>query len=73
MGWIALVILVIIGFIIYSKRKGTVTLTKDQADLALGLVRKELTEIEKKRQKIIDDGAKEGKSIPIEMLIGIEN
>jgi chaperonin cofactor prefoldin len=68
MFWIALAILTIVGWVIYSRHKSSVLLTKDQAELALELIRKELTEIEKKRVGMIDDAAVDGKTIPLEKL-----
>lgn len=68
MEYIAIAVLVIAAWIIYSRRKNTVTLTKDQAELTLELIRKERNEIEQKRQKIIDDGAAEGKTVPLESI-----
>ena len=66
MYWVVLAILIIVGWIFYSRRKGTVRLTKDQAELALGLIRKELTEIEIKRQDVIDNAAAKGQTISLE-------
>ena len=63
---IGLALLVIAGWIIYSRRKGTVTLTKDQAEMVLELVRKDLTETEKKKQAIIDESAAKGNTISLE-------
>jgi hypothetical protein len=40
-----LAILIIVGWLIYSKRKGRITLTKDQAEMVGGLVCKEKTEL----------------------------
>ncbi len=68
MKWVAFALIIIAVWLIYSRRKGKITMTKEQAGLALGLVRKELAEIENKRQKIIDDGAAEGKTVPIESI-----
>src|SRR4030066_2395679 len=48
MFWILLAILIIVGWIIYLRRKGSVTFTKDQAEMVVGLCRKEKTETEKK-------------------------
>lgn len=73
MEYIAIAVLVIAAWTIYSRRKNTVTLTKDQAELALELIRKERNEIEKKRQKIIDDGAAEGKTVPLENIFSHVN
>jgi hypothetical protein len=63
---IGLAILIIAGWIIYSRLKGTVTLTTDQAEMVLGLVRKERTEIEKKRQAVIHAGAAQGDTLPLD-------
>jgi hypothetical protein len=65
MFWIVLSIIIIAGLIIYSKQKGKVTLTKEQAELALKLVKKELHEIESEKQHIIDDAASQGKTISL--------
>lgn len=73
MKWVALGLIIIAAWIIYSKRKGTVTLTKEQAELTLDLIRKERNEIEKKRQKIIDGGAAEGKTVPLESIFSHVN
>jgi hypothetical protein len=74
MYWIMLAILIIIALIVYSKHKGTVTLTKDQAELALGLIRKEMTEIENKRQEIIDNEAAKGKTVSLDAIFShVEN
>jgi hypothetical protein len=48
MFWILLAILIIVGWIIYLRRKGSITLTKGQAEVVGELIRKEKTEIEKK-------------------------
>jgi len=66
MFWILLTILIIIGWIIYSRRKSTVTLSEDQAEMALGLIRKERDEIEKKRQGLIDNATADGKTVSLE-------
>ncbi len=55
MLWIALALLIVACWLIYTKRKGKVTLTKGQAGTVLGLVEKERAEIEQKRQAIIGD------------------
>lgn len=70
MFWIALAILIIVGWIIYSRRKGkvTVSLTKDQAELALGLVRKEKTEAQNKMQDIVDERALQGKIVEVDSI-----
>lgn len=68
MKWIGLAILVIICLVIYRNRKKSVTLTKDQAEVVQGLIRKELKDIERKRQNIIDSAAASGKAIPLESL-----
>ena len=68
MFWVVLAILIIIGWAVYSRRKNTVSLSKDQTELVLGLIRKELTEIEKKRVSMIDDAAADGKTVPLEKL-----
>lgn len=68
MFWIVLAILIIVGWIIYLRRKGSVTLTKDQAEMVLGLTRKEKTEIEKKMQDMLDEGALQGKTVTVDSL-----
>jgi hypothetical protein len=68
MTWGIIAIIAITGWIIYTRRKGTITLTKEQAELVRQLAQKERAEIEKQRQKIIEDGAAEGKTIPIESI-----
>lgn len=74
MYWIVLAILIIVCWIVYSKRKVNVTLTKDQAELALGLIQKERNEIEKKRQEIIDNEAAKGKTVSLESIFShVEN
>jgi DNA-binding transcriptional regulator YhcF (GntR family) len=69
--WIGLAILIIAGWIIYSRRRSrvSITLTKEQAELALGLIRKEREEIEKKRQKIVDELATQGETLPLDRLL----
>jgi len=68
MKWIGLTILVIICLVIYLRRKSSVTLTKDQAELVKGLVQKERKDIEGKLQDIIDSSAANGKTILLESL-----
>ena len=68
MFWIVLAILIIVGWLIYSKRKGSITLTKDQAEMVGGLVRKEKTELEKKMQDMVDESALQGKTITVDSL-----
>ena len=68
MNWVGMVILVIICLVIYLKRKNSVTLTKDQAELVQGLIHKEVNDVEEKRQDMIDSAAVEGKTIPLESL-----
>lgn len=68
MAWSILAIIAIIGWIIYQRRKGKLTLTKEQAELVRDLITKERVEIEKKRQAIIDEGAGEGNTLPIDNL-----
>jgi hypothetical protein len=66
MVWIALAILIIAGWIIYSKKKNTVTITKDQAKLVLDMVAKEKKEIASEIHDVVDKGALEGKTLPVE-------
>lgn len=70
---IGLAILIIAGWIIYSRQRGTVTLTKDQAEMVLGVVRKERTEIEKKKQTIIDECEPACNNDPPLRRIGFQN
>jgi hypothetical protein len=65
MYWIVLALVLIIGLIIYSRRKGTVKLTKDQAKMVLDLIRKERLEIDKKRGEIIEKVAGEGATLSL--------
>jgi hypothetical protein len=68
MFWIVMAVLIIIGLVIYAKRRGAVTLSKDQAQLVHQLVSKERQEIAKKIQDIVDEGALQGKTIPVDNL-----
>jgi hypothetical protein len=52
----------------YKRRKDTVEITIEQAELVSGLVRKEMAKIEKKRQDIIDNAAADGKTVSIESI-----
>lgn len=73
MKWVILAV-IIIGIVIYLRRKKSVTLTKDQTEMVKGLIDKELNNIEEQRQDIIDRAAAEGKTIPIESLFAkLEN
>jgi hypothetical protein len=66
MFWIGLAILIIAGWIIYSKRKGSVTLSRDQAQLVLQLARKEREKLAQEMQNTVDKGALEGKTISVD-------
>ena len=72
MWWIiAVAIFLIIGYFIYSRKTTSVRLSKNQLELMQGLISKELDGMEAERQKIIDQGAKEGKSIPLAPLLSV--
>jgi len=68
MFWIGLAILIIAGWIIYSKRKGSVTLSKEQAQLVGQLVSKEREELAQKMQDMVDQGALQGKTVSVDSL-----
>ena len=68
MFWIVLAILIIVVWIIYSRRKGSVMLNKDQAEMVGELCRKEKIELEKKMQDMVDKDALQGKTVPVESI-----
>ncbi len=55
MKWIMITVILIVCYLIYSKWKNTVTLTKDQAEVALEAIKENLESIEKERQEIIKE------------------
>jgi hypothetical protein len=66
MWWvILLVVLIIIGYFAYRRKPIAVRLSKEQLELMQDLVAKERQRIKTKKQEIIDEGAKEGKTIPL--------
>jgi hypothetical protein len=68
MFWIGLAILIIAGWIIYSKRKGSVTLSKEQAQLVSQQVSKEREELAQKMQDMVDQAALQGKTVSVDSL-----
>lgn len=68
MIWIALAVLIVVGWVIYSKRKGSVTLSKDQALLVRDLVSKEREELCRKMHDTVDEGALEGKTVSVDSI-----
>lgn len=70
---IGLAILIIAGWITYSRRKGTVTLTKDQAEIVSKLVRKERTQLRKKINEMVENAAAKGASVSLDDFSHIEN
>ena len=68
MFWIVLAILIIVVWIIYSIRKVSVTLNKDQAEIVGELCRIEQIELEKKMQDMVDKDALQGKTVPVESI-----
>lgn len=66
MWWvILLLVLILIGYLIYTRKTVTVRLSKEQLILMKDLIAKERERIEIQKQEIIDQGAREGKTIPL--------
>jgi type III secretory pathway component EscV len=73
MKWIILAV-IIIGIVIYLRRKSSVTLTKDQTEMVKGLIDEKLNNLDEQRQGIIDRAAANGKTVPLESLFSkLEN
>jgi hypothetical protein len=68
MFWVVLAIVIIVAWVIYSKRKGSVTLSKDQAQLVHQLVGKELKELATKMYGMVDEAALQGKTVSVDSI-----
>lgn len=66
MFWIAVAILIIVGWIIYLRRKDRITITKKQAEMFMGLVGKEKIELEKKMHDMADNSALQGGTVSVD-------
>jgi hypothetical protein len=66
MWWVIfLVVLILIAYLIYTRRTVTVRLSKEQPILMKDLIAKERERIKIQKQEIIDQSAREGKTIPL--------
>jgi len=66
MWWvILLLVLILIGYLIYTRKTVTVRLSKEQLILMRDLIAKERERIKIQKQEIIGQGAREGKTIPL--------
>jgi hypothetical protein len=62
---ILLVVLIIIGYFVYTRKTATLRLSKEQLELMKDLIAKERERIKIQKQEIIDQGSREGKTIPL--------
>jgi len=70
MWWLALaVIVVIVVYFVYSRNTAKVRLSKEQLELTKDLVEKKIEQIREEKKEIIDQAAKEGKTIPLAPLL----
>ena len=70
MWWLFLLtILALAGYYIYSRKTGSVGPAKGQGEMLQDLVDKEMDRIRKKKQRLVDRAAKEGKTIPLAQIV----
>jgi hypothetical protein len=64
MWWLILLIIVgIVGFFVYSRKSTRVKLSKEQLKLMQGITEKEIERNKADRKKMINQAAKDGKTI----------
>lgn len=69
MLWLIIAVFIVAAYFLYKNFFNTVHLSKNQLELMKDLVEKERQEIKIKKQEIINEGAKQGKTIPIAPII----
>jgi hypothetical protein len=70
MWWLLLLTIVaVIGYFFYSRRDGTLTGSKEQAGKLYDLVDKEGDRVRRKKQRLVDRAATEGKTIPLSQIL----
>ena len=57
MNWTVILVIIVIGLVVYFRRKNSVTLTREQADLAMDVIDEKLKDNEEKRQGLIDEAS----------------
>src|SRR5208282_5690750 len=70
---IGLGLLAIAGWIIYSRRKRPVTLTENQAQMVLKLVRKERAQLKEKINEMVEHAAAKGANVSLDDFSHTEN
>lgn len=65
--WLAIFLaaLIIVAYFVYSRKTTSVRMTKEQIELMQDLISDEQERIKIRKQEIIDQGVKEGKTIPL--------
>ena len=70
MWWLILLIIVgIVGFFVYSRKSTRVKLSKEQLKLMQGIIEKEIERNKADRQEMINQAAKDGKTIPLAVFL----
>jgi hypothetical protein len=72
MWWLILIIVLgIVGFILFSRNSNSakIKLSKEQLKLMQGLLKKEMEQNKADRQEIINQAAKDGKTIPLSVFL----
>jgi hypothetical protein len=71
MGWLLLLtVIAVIAYFFYSKKEGTLSLSKKEIRTVQDLLDQERQHAGGKKQAMVDQAAREGKTIPLSQVIG---